>query len=54
MVSFNAASVRHVVEKIMFIKDDIQAAYFESYYGSSCWEVWDDTYLMWPELLEVW
>ena len=38
----------------MFIKDDIQGAYFESYYGSSCWAVWGDTYLMWPELLEVW
>ena len=45
---------RSTREKIMFIKDDILGAYVESYYGSSYWEVWDDTYLVWPELLEVW
>ena len=38
----------------MFIKDDMQDAYFEAYYGSSCWDTWDLTYLVWPELLEVW
>lgn len=38
----------------MFIKDDMQDAYFESYWGTSCWEVWDDLFIMWPELLEVW
>ena len=35
----------------MFIKDDMQDAYFESYWGSSAWDTWDLTYLVWPELM---
>ena len=42
--------IRHLVEKIMFIKDDIQDAYFEAYWGTTSWDTWDDLYLIWPEL----
>ena len=38
----------------MFIIDDIYDAYFESYYGRSCWDTGDLTYLVWTELKEVW
>ena len=41
-------------ENSMFIKDDLQDAYFESYWADVSWDTWDLTYLVWPELLEVW
>ena len=37
----------------MFIKDEIQAAYHEAYWGSVSWDTWDTTYLLWPELMEM-
>ena len=41
-------------ENSMFIKDDMQDAYFESYWNEVSWDTWDLTYLMWPEIMEVW
>lgn len=38
----------------MFIKDDIHDAYYESYWDSVSWDTWDLTYLVWPEIMEVW
>lgn len=33
----------------MFIEDDIQDAYFESYWGTTSWDTWDDLFLIWQE-----
>lgn len=41
-------------ENSMFIKDDMCDAYFESYWNDVSWDTWDLTYLVWPEIMEVW